>query len=105
MLVKLLAAAIAGSVPASITIFRLWGMNRFMDEIAHLMAGISLTLFATFLTGELASLAIAVALGLAWEWVEPRLPWDLHTGDWDTFTDMVLVILGGSIAVLALLVS
>lgn len=96
-------AVLAAAVPIVITIRGLYGVHRRMDTVAHATAGLSLgALGLVLFEYRLVAVAAVFAIALAWEWVEPRIPWVDHVGHQDTEADIAVGTLAA--AVLALLV-
>lgn len=99
----LLVVIVAGSlIPVTITAWGLWDLHPRMDTVAHFASGAALSAAGILAWGDVrAALAVTVALAFAWEWVEPRLPWDLHTPSQDTEADIAVVGFAASLVALA----
>lgn len=98
----LTATAIVGAlIPTTITALNAYHLHERMDTLAHFTAGASLAAIGLLAThSDLATVALVTATAFAWEWLEPRLPWELHTSSQDTEADIAVVALAACLVVL-----
>lgn len=109
MILRATIAVLAALIPIAITVFGLYGDHRLMDVVAHLSSG---AFFGAVLdpwtahgTVYFAALALVLGVALFWEWVEPRLQayfGDMQVGYEDTVGDVLAVVLGAALIMVAL---
>jgi hypothetical protein len=105
MILRLTIAAIAAAVPIAITVFGWYGVHRLADVLAHFAAGVAIGAVVGVVAGLAGVLAVTMAVALAWEWVEPRLQTHfgpLRVGYEDTVGDVLAVVLGATLIMIAL---
>jgi len=96
-----IVAAAAAVVPLAITAAGLYHLHPHMDTLAHGSSGVAIGATALALgLGDLPAYAAALALALGWEWLEPRLPWQLHTPRQDTEADIAVVTAAAALVVI-----
>jgi len=99
----LLAVIVVGTaIPLAITALDLWHLHARMDTVAHFASGAALAAAGIVVFGDVrAAVVVTVALAIAWEWLEPRLPWDLVTPSQDTEADIAVAGFAAALVALA----